>query len=348
VKALNQDAIGGYVMRSYSKRVLLVATCALLATGILRAQSVAPPPRPDADSSLAATLESLKQALLAPDNFEYRINDRLVGSKVASVKIDPPGCQMRVEFDKYWENREQHQQLFYWYFFESIDSAEAMTLQESSDQRNKRLGSPVASKLSAGYQVVINGNNFWDSFEFADKEAAVRVSDLLLGAARVCRQMPVRVNGAAGPPNLQDTLRFIEQKLNDEAAVVYDVGDRYNDNPEVLTHNSFRVLDARADLIACRMHYRDFGTFKEERNEVLSFRRVIQIQVQSELEVWEAFNQKQQQHQIRVTPSIWRLVLWGPQPYQIWFRDEDTANRVAKAMNHAAELCRAGETKEPF
>jgi hypothetical protein len=30
------------------------------------------------------------------------------------------------------------------------------------------------------------------------------------------------------------------------------------------------------------------------------------------------------------------------------FRDEDTANRVAKAMVHAVELCGGGENKEPF
>ncbi len=30
------------------------------------------------------------------------------------------------------------------------------------------------------------------------------------------------------------------------------------------------------------------------------------------------------------------------------FRDEETANRVAKAMVHAAELCGGGRKPEPF
>ncbi|MGD0144829.1 MAG: hypothetical protein ABSC92_16885, partial [Rhizomicrobium sp.] len=53
----------------------------------------------------------------------------------------------------------------------------------------------------------------------------------------------------------------------------------------------------------------------------------------------------------QVNPPVFVVSLYkttGSPEFSFDFRDEDTANRVAKAFSHAVELCGGGHNVEPF
>jgi len=53
-------------------------------------------------------------------------------------------------------------------------------------------------------------------------------------------------------------------------------------------------------------------------------------------------------------PPVWVIVARTPEnskdpnPDQLFFRDSEMANRIAKALVHAVELCGGGSQPEPF
>ncbi|HLZ13391.1 MAG TPA: hypothetical protein VKP58_12460 [Candidatus Acidoferrum sp.] len=345
---------------------LLLATI-LAAPGVtlLCAQSVPPPPKPVPDGPpLAETLESLKQTLLASGKLDYTRNAKINQFSITSdqrftitnVAVDPADCSMRVQSTDNEKGQRPHESPFppAYYAFEEIDSVKVMTLQESSDIEPQAFG---PTKYSNGYVAVINGNT-GSSLKFADKEAATRVAELLGRASEVCRAQPLQLNRAAGDPTLSDTLRFIEQKLNTEASVSFEARFSNSDSP---SRYSYQVVDAHSDPTTCQLRYRTIGTDDGKQGlgakSVISFRRAQKIEEISFQTDWQRFqdnydskNPESSRTIVTLTPDVTLLKLkypGGQVAEEIAFSDAEIADRVAKAMNHAAELCRP-VNKEPF
>jgi len=342
----------GRAVRRIWARLAVLASLALLAATTLCAQSVPPPPKPVPDGpSLTQTLESLKQTLLSSGNFDHAEQHVLPGgdsftthyrSRIVDVKTDPADCRMQVNFALSYDNTPPRQIPVSW-FLESFDTAEVITLQEGEDRHGS------GDKSTGGYTVIVNANGH-TIFGSADKELVLRVAESVRRASEICRNAPLHLNAAAGEPSLNDTLRFIEQKLNSETSVAYE-----SRSEDTSSRVSIQVVDAHSDPATCQVRYRELFSSDDrpfsDLNLVLSFRRVQKIEILTEQEsVNRAMEQTRSDYRVVMTPATYRVNVTssGGQPIaSAHFADEAMADRVAKAMNHAAEICRP-ETKEPF
>jgi hypothetical protein len=355
------------------RRMILIRTCAQLlfaallitpAAGLLHAQSVPPPPKPVPDGpSLEQTLESLRQTLLSSAGLTITRTYPALGAGMPSwtssaetsilgMSSEPDNCRVHIDLsyvgwtntsDKGPPNRSSMLENL-----EAIDTVEAVTLQEVQDllvaHRQERSG----SKISDGYVIVIDELPVFD-LGFRSKDAAMRAAELFRRASEICRSKPVRLN-AAGGPSLSDTLLFIQQKLNDEASVSYEKQWQNGGNVRI----SERVANADIDTTSCQIRYKHYENeyygapgYQQPSTTVvwnghLSFRRIRKLEVVAEQEFWDRLGGDA----VTITPNVFRLVVTdGP---NVIFRDAEMADRVAKAMNHVAELCGSSKTKEPF
>ncbi|HSY68862.1 MAG TPA: hypothetical protein VK813_09480 [Edaphobacter sp.] len=337
-------------------RLLLVAIFVTPGATLLCAQNVPPPPKPAPDGpSLVETLESLKQTLLSsavpaviktypPDTTFPPISK---GIRIVGVKNDPDNCRLGIDGSQVVNDTPPKP----WgvaYDLETIDTAEVMTLQEGQDLLVTH-GLDGPAKLSDGYVIVIDDMPWPFPLSFSNKDTAIRAAQLFRRAGEICRARPVRLN-ATGGPSLSETLLFIQQKLNEEASVVYEIQPQHGNSSRV----SSRVANAEAQPTSCQIRYKDFEITYDmqgnprtprEYNFHLLFRYVRKLEVVDE----QTFAARLGGPIISaVTPNVYCLVVTGDDEYDFYFRDAEMADRVAKAMNHAAELCGSSKTKEPF
>src|ERR1035437_4422617 len=337
------------------------ALAAMVFVSFEGAQDVPPPPKPDAlDPSLAPLLESLKQALLASGRVEsswtFGTNSHKGWQHITSAVVDTRGCQVRVHYDSSF-NGADPRDLATSLFFEAIDTVETPTEQEVEDQFRSRTGQPGLSTYAGTvYNLVINGNT-GSSLPFASEAQASKAAEAVRRAAQICRAAPITVIAAAGPPSLADTLHFIERKLNDTGAVNYRETSENADGSPADTPISWsqRLTQAAADLSSCliRLNLRRTvnGTVIPNDREVISFRRVEKLEVATEQ---DATNRRRAQGgqpalTYKTDPVVYRLhvTYLGGENLVLHFRDEEIANRVAKAMLHAVEFA-GGGGREPF
>jgi hypothetical protein len=266
------------------------------------------------------------------------------------VKNDPDNCRLGIDGSHVFNDTPPKP----WgvaYDLETIDTAEVMTLQEGQDLSVAH-GLDGPAKLSDGYVIVIDDMPWPFPLSFSNKDTAIRAAQLLRRAGEICRSKPVRLN-AVGGPGLSETLLFIQQKLKDEASVVYENQSPGNKNPVSV---SSRVANAEADPTSCQIRYKDFEITYDvqgnprtprEYNFHLLFRYVRKLEVVD----YQTFAARLGGPIISaVTPNVYCLIVTGDGEYDFYFRDAEMADRVAKAMNHAAELCgsnKSKETKEP-
>ena len=273
------------------------------------------------------------------------------GIRIVGVKNDPDNCRLGIDGSHVFNDTPPKP----WgvaYDLETIDTAEVMTLQEGQDLSVAH-GLDGPAKLSDGYVIVIDDMPWPFPLSFSNKDTAIRAAQLLRRAGEICRSKPVRLN-AVGGPGLSETLLFIQQKLKDEASVVYENQSPGNKNPVSV---SSRVANAEADPTSCQIRYKDFEITYDvqgnprtprEYNFHLLFRYVRKLEVVD----YQTFAARLGGPIISaVTPNVYCLIVTGDGEYDFYFRDAEMADRVAKAMNHAAELCgsnKSKETKEPF
>jgi hypothetical protein len=328
-------------MRMIRNSVWLLLAAILAAPGatLLRGQNVPPPPKPVPDGpSLEEILDSLKRVLASSGELNYKNGSTPFYSRVGDVRVEPADCRIRVTFiEKARLQTEEHAD---WFFLESIDAADVLTLQEVWSRFYAQ-----GVELSPGYEAAINGNP--GRLKFAERAVATKVAQLLLAGARICQARPLSFNAAAGNPSLKETLQFIVQKLNDEAAAQWVGQWGAGSSP-----GSYRVSDASPDPVTCQLRYLEMGGYRYagvSQRKVLSFRRVQKIEVlplqdvvqQAIDEDWQTIFSSRPV--VSVTPNVLVLRVMYPGGQvggEIYFSDGEIADRVAKAMNHAAELCR--------
>jgi hypothetical protein len=159
-------------------------------------------------------------------------------------------------------------------------------------------------------------------------------------------------------PSLEVTMKFIQDKLNDIGPVNYVV--YYHDNVAGTDWtNKFRVqvTNAVADASACRVSYH----WKVERDGVVAtdmdiwyVLRAVGAIVVMPMEQYQKEGNTAAGHpeySCKVDPpTSWlqarRTDVKGSD--DLAFSDEQMANRVAKAMLRAVELCGGGAKPEPF
>jgi len=157
-------------------------------------------------------------------------------------------------------------------------------------------------------------------------------------------------------PSLEITMKFIQDKLNGIGPLNY-LANGHNNVEGMDWTNQYKVeaTSATAEPSACRINY----YWKEERDGVATFDAGLSINLR-EVEDMAVMTMEQNlktedavdglDRSYKVDPSVFVLKVRRTDKgfYILEFFDEQMANRMAKALVHAVELCGGGSTTEPF
>jgi hypothetical protein len=188
--------------------------------------------------------------------------------------------------------------------------------------------------------------------------AFVVCSAILFCSLAIAQQpVPPPPQPAADGPSLAVTMQFIQDKLNAQGAIHYALYTHDNSNGEdwPVYQISIHATNVVADPATCRISWHKVtsngGKVGIDKDYSLNLRNVLTFEVRTstyEAKVEDtangnpALDKRQDPPYFTVTAKL-RDNTETP----FFVTSEDTANRVAKAMVHAVELC-GGGSKEPF
>jgi hypothetical protein len=188
--------------------------------------------------------------------------------------------------------------------------------------------------------------------------AIVFVFGLIAFSSAYAQQpVPPPPQPAANGPSLEVTMKFIQDKLNEQGKIGYveflqNVSDG-STNPDTHTNEISNMV---ADPGQCRISYHRRATsqgqtYKDE-NDVFSLRDVQDIVIkplEQYVTEWSAKNGQPNIICTSVSPAMTALIVRRPHGELNYFDFSDAAlaDRVAKALTHAVELC-GGGNKDPF
>ena len=193
------------------------------------------------------------------------------------------------------------------------------------------------------------------------KTLRIIVSVLVLAAFSVAfaqNAVPPPPQPAADGPSLAVTMQFIQDKMNEQGKINYALYTHDNAKGEdwPVYQISIQVANVIADPATCRITWHKVTTnggvvgidkdFSLDLRNVLSFEvrtSVHEAKVEDTANGNPAWDKRQDPPYFAVTAK-----LRGNTETPFFFSSEEMANRVAKAMVHAVELCGGGGNKEPF
>jgi len=192
---------------------------------------------------------------------------------------------------------------------------------------------------------------------------AVILTVVLAGATAVAQQsvqpppQPAADKPAVSGPSLDVTLKFIQDKLNAIGTVNFAgyVHDSAN-NTDGVQKFSATISNAAANPGACSFSYHRLvfnnGSREHDENVVINLRDVQNISVLPDEQDWQMYLVRtgDTTKTVKDVPEISALVIKlnnGKDP-TIRFYEQELADRVAKALVHAVELCGGGPKPEPF
>ncbi len=178
------------------------------------------------------------------------------------------------------------------------------------------------------------------------------------GAATPAPQpaVPASQPSSAGP-SLEVTMRFIQNKLNNQGPFSYIVFVRDEVSGQTWK-NSWQTEESNfvADPGNCRIGYHNkiVRNSTTRQNEVtsISLKAVESVSVITAEQTFQLAHTQAGSHNLsyRVEPAFFVLRIQREETLfdDLAFHDEGMANRVAKAMLHAVDLCGGGRQEEPF
>jgi hypothetical protein len=186
-------------------------------------------------------------------------------------------------------------------------------------------------------------------------------SDAELNAIQAHGAAPTKPPDAGAPvdngPSLEVTMKFIEDKLNALGTVNFAgyVHDASN-NTDGVQKFSATISNAVANPGACSLSYHRlvYNNGRKEHNEnvLINLHEVKNISVLPDEQDWQMYLARtgDSTKTVKDVPDITALVfkLNNGQDPTIRFYDQELADRVAKALIHAVELCGGGPKPEPF
>ena len=161
---------------------------------------------------------------------------------------------------------------------------------------------------------------------------------------------PNAINNDNGP-SLEVTMKFIQDKLNEQGPINYTETLRSGNHLSV--EWSHEVSNVTADPKTCIVSYHrrtsennnnnKSATAQDERSNLKDVKKIV---------VWsEEQLSSGPGVEVSVMPEVRDVVLYKAGDLNAGlfeFLDDDLANRVAKALTHAVELCAAKRAEEPF
>ncbi|HSZ62080.1 MAG TPA: hypothetical protein VK828_09790 [Terriglobales bacterium] len=189
------------------------------------------------------------------------------------------------------------------------------------------------------------------------------VMSVAVGPAGAQNQTPVD----SGP--LPGTMKFIQDTLNNQATVAFDVHSQYG-----TSHISYRISGATADMTSCTLRkstayeerYAGGQALRDARTTMMPLKDIENILVEGGQDIFNRQGQSAATH----TPEYYAVTLAASKPVfkaqytattvrdgqefpatsevadkndSTLFADQDTADRVAKALTVAVKLCGGGQ-----
>jgi hypothetical protein len=370
------------------KRCSMMICFAVLAVSTASAQekkAVPPPPKPadegsslgvmPAGADLASTMKAIEDRLRSTGRITWTQNTMVIrpidngvnfenarekfSEQVTNVTADSRNCFLKVLWQTNGKPSHtnflgQENSLSYSingsYYFEEIANVNVVASEDFQ---------PVL------YSVDVTT---WDSdtnFKFLTREAAEQFAALLRESISKCSVLPVASRPAqSADPGLDQTLAFIAEKLTNQGRVEArwaDVfpGVKYLGSPPItsLSVNYFQVTSSPS---TCIMSFDSVDGSAPKPHASLSLRRIGRLELlplkdylASYTRTSETIDQdkliRKEVQAIDISPSfVLKISSPGIESKLLHFSDEALANRVAKAINHAAELCGVGSKPEPF
>lgn len=157
-------------------------------------------------------------------------------------------------------------------------------------------------------------------------------------------------------PSLEATMSFIQEKLNSIGPVNFIIYYHDNTNGNDWAHK-FKIEDTgvRASAADCKIIYHVRATRDDkvyfEADNVVPLKDVKQIGVMNEEQRAKEYDSQSghPEYAQRVDPPVFLLYVElkaGAVDFNLY--DETLANRLAKAIVHAVELCGGGKEQDPF
>jgi TonB family protein len=167
---------------------------------------------------------------------------------------------------------------------------------------------------------------------------------------------PPSVSAVSGS-SLTATMQFVEEKLGESSRVSYTVYTHDNTyGKDSIDRRGVETSNIAADPASCRVSYHQKVTADNkvaaDADDRFRVRDVMDVSVmtgEQYLMKLHGDSAEAPREENRFDPPIFYLVVRGAKYDLAWFlfTDDDTANRVAKEMVHAVELC-GGGNKDPF
>lgn len=168
---------------------------------------------------------------------------------------------------------------------------------------------------------------------------------------------PAQATEATSGPSLDVTMNFIQEKLSYIGKVNYIT---FWEDSEYGSKGSFSFTQefskVAADPNKCKItyHYKSTKDLENsESNQVIALHDVSSVVVKPVEQWMTEFNASHHRSNVLVTtshPSVFIVLVQIPHvdANVFYFTDATLADKVAKAMTHAVELCGGGEKNEPF
>jgi hypothetical protein len=301
-----------------------------------------------AGPDLAVTMKGIEEKLRSVGHLTFTVTLGGAGQPVSSyqdsieplsITADPKACSLRMAY------RISTGPANYAVYLEEISAVDVLTLEDSYKITYGSQFQPTVKPSLYSARV--------DSFKpfdlvFQSKEAAEQFAALLRESVKQCSAVPVTLRApATGSPSLTETVSFIADKLTAQGAVSTLGKLAKDDGSSMPIGSDFNVSNVSSPT-PCVIELNGIGMGTAEPR--LAFRRIGKIEVIKLKDYFARSWLIGKGYRIVEVPSVFVLEITSPdgQSKELYFSDETVANRVAKAINHAAELCGAGANKEPF
>jgi hypothetical protein len=323
--------------------------------------------------------QNLQHWTLIDNGYKSVVERKTLSEETVNVAADFKSCLLKVAQKTNWYQLKSNagiseDPIDESYYLDEIFSVDVLSSEEYLHQyRHDEYSSPYEENVQPSlYSVVFTAWGYTGDLKFSSRESAEEFASLLRESVKGCSAAPVRsANG--GDPSQAETLNFIAEKLSAQGRVDANWTEEIFSSkgqpiagsvPSSGTRFSVDYFQVKPSPTTCSISF-------DANHARLSFRHVAKIEVlslnafrsglsfpYSGLAVWDEPPRTLMGQglmtpiKVRVTDASPTFVLKITSPgvvsKQLYFSDETLANRVAKAMNHVAELCLAGSSKEPF
>jgi hypothetical protein len=192
--------------------------------------------------------------------------------------------------------------------------------------------------------------------EEAEMSAAAWITTMAL-ASVVCatpQDIPPLAPLRGDAATLKDTLKFVQEKLPGKVSYIIYPHDNVAGSDLTPIKRSFKLSDVSVDADHCSISFH--GQFDKggdsayiDKDSDLSLKEVKEITSTQLEQVIQLGNAKAGHPEIgvKVDPAIFVVVVKSNRSTMFNFFDENLADRVSKALQHAVDLCGGGH-QDPF